>query len=126
VAVFSASSPGKAHDIYKGVRNPATNGICCNGKDGLNTGDCAPTLAVATHDGIKYWVNNQAWVLVPFDEVIFMNLPGEETQDHPDVTPPEEGMVWTHFCGVPTTTPDGYRIHSGYRVYCAFFPPEGF
>ena len=115
-----------AHDIYSNLKNPHTYVPCCNSKI-VNAvkGDCRPTLASYHGNVVSYWVDQKWWVDVPASEVIFLNIAGEEDQVHPsNGAPPEEGMVWAHFCGRQYST-GIYRPHTmdGWNVFCAFYPP---
>jgi hypothetical protein len=123
--LFPASS-ASAHDIYTDLENPTTHGPCCNSKI-VNPvkGDCRPTLAKYRGNVVSYWVDQRWWVDVPASQVIFMNIPGEEGQVHPNMsTPPEDGMVWAHFCGRQYSV-GIYSPHTmnGWNVFCAFYPP---
>jgi hypothetical protein len=126
-ALFLASG-ASGHDIYNNLDNPRTQGPCCNSKI-VNPlkGDCRPTLAKYHGNVVSYWVDEKWWIDVPSSQVIFMNLPGEEGQVHPyNIKPPEEGMVWAHFCGRQYST-GIYSPHTmeGWNVFCAFYPPSG-
>jgi hypothetical protein len=122
------ASGASGHDIYNNLDNPRTQGPCCNSRI-VNPlkGDCRPTLAKYHGNVVSYWVDEKWWIDVPSSQVIFMNLPGEEGQVHPyDIKPPEEGMVWAHFCGRQYSS-GIYSPHTmaGWNVFCAFYPPSG-
>jgi hypothetical protein len=126
--VLLLTTHASGHDVYRSLENPRTHALYCNSKaDDPFTGDCRPTLAKFRGDVVSYWVDERWWVDVPSDQVIFMSLPGEEGQVHPNIiTPPEEGMVWAHFCGrqYSARPVHGPGTTSGWRVFCAFYPPS--
>ena len=127
IGFLLGANPAWPHDVYSDLHNPSTKGLCCNGRtneNGVATGDCEPTLAIAGHDSVRYWVRGQVWVTVPNEEVIFMAIPNEATASRPDIDPPEPGMVWGTFCGIPVQW-SGPRVHAGWNVYCAFLGPNG-
>jgi hypothetical protein len=124
--VLFLTSNASAHDIYYNLENPRTRALCCNSRaDDPIAGDCRPTLAKYRGDVVSYWVDEKWWVDVPSSQVIFASVPGEEGQVHPDdITPPEEGMVWAHFCGRQWASRGVYpRLMKGWSVFCAFYPP---
>jgi hypothetical protein len=126
LSVLILTSSAHAHDIYYNLENPSTRAHCCNSKvEDPYAGDCRPTLAKYRGDVVSYWVDERWWVDVPSSQVIFMSVPGEEDQVHPDnITPPEEGMVWAHFCGRQYSA-RSTRPANGWNVFCAFYPPSG-
>ena len=127
VSALLLTSDASAHNIYYNLQNPRTHGLCFNSKaEDPSAGDCRPTLAKYRGDVVSYWVDERWWVDVPSNQVIFMSLPGEEGLAHPDsITPPEEGMVWAHFCGRQYSSRSAYpRLVKGWSVFCAFYPPS--
>ena len=128
VGALLLASGASGHDIYNVLENPRTQGPWCNSKI-VNPlkGDCRATLAKYHGNVVSYWVDEKWWVDVPSSQVIFMNIPGEEGQVHPyNIKPPEEGMVWAHFCGRQYSG-GIYSPHTmeGWNVFCAFYPPSG-
>src|SRR5262249_7345319 len=53
------------HDWYKDLKQPDTGISCCNGQPNGPEGDCRPTRAYLSDDGVWYALSDGRWVPVP-------------------------------------------------------------
>ncbi len=53
------------HDWYQDLKQPDTGYSCCNGRSASSEGDCRPTRAYLSDDGMWYAMIDGRWVPVP-------------------------------------------------------------
>jgi hypothetical protein len=53
------------HDWYQELKQPGTGYSCCNGRNASSEGDCRPTRAYLSDDGMWYAMIDGRWVPIP-------------------------------------------------------------
>lgn len=63
------------HDWYRDLQQPGTGYSCCNGTANGSEGDCRPTRAYLSDDGLWYALVDGRWVQVPPGAVLAQPAP---------------------------------------------------
>lgn len=85
------------HDWYKELRQPDTGYSCCNGSTATGEGDCRPTRAYRSDDGMWYALLDGRWVPVP-PRVVLQQL-APDGRSH--ICAGKSGMIYCFLGGSP-------------------------
>lgn len=85
------------HDWYKELRQPDTGYSCCNGSTASREGDCRPTRAYRSDDGMWYALLDGRWVPVP-PRVVLQQL-APDGRSH--ICAGKSGMIYCFLGGSP-------------------------
>jgi len=85
------------HDWYKDLKQPSTGYSCCNGRSNTSDGDCRPTRAYLSDDGMWYALLNGRWVPVP-PRVVLQQL-APDGRSH--ICASKSGMIYCFLGGSP-------------------------
>ena len=85
------------HDWYKELKQPDTGYSCCNGRSNTSEGDCRPTRAYLTDDGMWSALLNGRWVPVP-PRVVLQQL-APDGRSH--ICASKSGMIYCFLGGSP-------------------------
>ena len=85
------------HDWYKDLRQPGTGYSCCNGTMNGIDGDCRPTRAYQTEDGIWRALVNGQWQPVPPRAVLQRLAPDGNSH----ICAGKSGMIYCFIGGSP-------------------------
>src|SRR5882757_9460872 len=85
------------HDWYKELKQPDTGYSCCNGRSNTSEGDCRPTRAYLSDDGMWYALLNGRWVPVPPRVVLKQLAP--DGRSH--ICASKNGMIYCFLGGSP-------------------------
>jgi hypothetical protein len=85
------------HDWYKELRQPGTGYSCCNGTVNGIDGDCRPTRAYQTEDGIWRALVNGRWQPVPPRTVLQRLAPDGNSH----ICAGKSGMIYCFIGGSP-------------------------
>jgi len=85
------------HDWYKELRQPDTGYSCCNGSTTTGEGDCRPTRAYRSDDGMWYALLDGRWVPVP-PRVVLQQL-APDGRSH--ICAGKSGMIYCFLGGSP-------------------------
>ena len=85
------------HDWYKELKQPDTGYSCCNGRSNTSEGDCRPTRAYLSDDGLWYALINGRWVPVPPKAVLKQLAP--DGRSH--ICASKSGMIYCFLGGSP-------------------------
>jgi len=88
---------GENHDWYKELKQPGTGYSCCNGRSNTSDGDCRPTRAYISDDGMWYALLNGRWVPVPPRVVLKQLAP--DGRSH--ICASRSGMIYCFLGGSP-------------------------
>jgi hypothetical protein len=85
------------HDWYKDLRQPGTGYSCCNGTVNGIDGDCRPTRAYQTEDGMWRALVNGQWQPVPPRAVLQRLAPDGNSH----ICAGKSGMIYCFIGGSP-------------------------
>lgn len=85
------------HDWYKDLKQPSTGYSCCNGRSNTSEGDCRPTRAYLSDDGMWYALLDGRWVPVP-PRVVLQQL-APDGRSH--ICASKSGMIYCFLGGSP-------------------------
>lgn len=91
------SGHAENHDWYKDLRQPDTGYSCCNGNTATSEGDCRPTRAYRSEDGMWYALLDGRWVPVP-PRVVLQQL-APDGRSH--ICAGKSGMIYCFLGGSP-------------------------
>jgi hypothetical protein len=85
------------HDWYKDLKQPQTGYSCCNGSTSSSDGDCRPTRAYLSDDGMWYALLDGRWVPVPPKVVLKQLAPDGSSH----ICASKSGMIYCFLGGSP-------------------------
>ena len=85
------------HDWYQDLKQPETGYSCCNGSSSSSEGDCRPTRAYLSDDGLWYAMIDGRWVPIPPRVVLRQLAP--DGRSH--VCASKSGMIYCFLGGSP-------------------------
>jgi len=85
------------HDWYKDLKQPQTGYSCCNGRSNSADGDCRPTRAYLSDDGMWYALLDGRWVPVPPRVVLKQLAPDGSSH----ICASKSGMIYCFLGGSP-------------------------
>jgi hypothetical protein len=85
------------HDWYQKLKQPGTNYSCCNGTAGGVQGDCRPTRAFLSEDGVWRAMIDGRWTPVPPSVVLKALAPDGNSH----ICAGKSGMIYCFIGGAP-------------------------